>query len=407
MDRSSSFPYTAEENYYNNPDLIRRLPVHDDDVPKTTPYLDYTSYAVPEEVKIKRYIGSGVTFISLVAENLLSHPFVVLRRQCQVHQNAQKYHLQPFTLLPVMWRLYQHQGVTTLWKGVGSVLLVRGMSLGVDDLISKVTPWPKEISWHSSLKQFFQHTLLKSVSLAIVTPFYSASFVETVQSEIASEKPGILDVFREGFMRLLHWGSPSNGRMLPIWALIVPTITLGLAKYMFSSIVRSITLRILAAKHIARYEENGALPKDPYNSPAMHDIQLTASIVGAISSDIVFYPFETVIHRIHLQGTRTIIDNLDTGKSVLPILTNYSGALDCYESSIINEGISGLYKGFGALILQYTAHVALLKMSHWFLTQIGNLVQTPKNKPVEDDALKISPPAISNFTASRRSYLLP
>ncbi|XP_050506027.1 mitochondrial outer membrane protein SLC25A46-like [Diabrotica virgifera virgifera] len=406
MDRSNSFAYqyqNTDEPYFNNPDLIRRLPVHDDFL-KQEPFLDL-NYAYPEDIKVKKYIGSGVTFISLVAENLLSHPFVVLRRQCQVHQNAQKYHLQPFTLMPVVWRLYQHQGITSLWKGIGSVLLVKGMSLGVDDMISKVTPWPKDISWHSSLKQFCQHTLLKCLSLATVTPFYSASFVETVQSEIASEKPGILDVFKEGIMRLLHWGSPANGRMLPIWALIVPTITLGLAKYMFSMLVKGITIRILAVKSRARYEENGALPKDPYNTE-MQDIQLTASLVGLITTDILFYPFETVIHRIHLQGTRTIIDNLDTGRSVLPILTNYSGAIDCYESCLANEGVGGLYKGFGALILQYTIHVALIKMSHWILTQVGNLVvQSPKSQPKVP--AKISPPAISNLTVSRRSYLLP
>ena len=45
-----------------------------------------------------------------------------------------------------------------------------------------------------------QHLLLKSVSLAVITPFFSASLVETVQSEIASERPGILDVFKEGKM---------------------------------------------------------------------------------------------------------------------------------------------------------------------------------------------------------------
>ncbi|XP_056641486.1 mitochondrial outer membrane protein SLC25A46-like [Diorhabda sublineata] len=408
MDRSNTFTYShynKDDNFYNNPDLIRRLPINDDFLPKQEPFPDYNNYIHAEDIKVKRYIGSGVTFISLLAENLLSHPFVVLRRQCQVHQNAHKYHLQPFTLLPAVWRLYQHQGITTLWKGVGSVLLVKGISLGVEDVVSKVTPWPKEISSNSSLKHFLQHTMLKCVSLATVTPFYSASFVETVQSEIASEKPGILDVFREGLMRLLHWGSPTNGRMLPIWALIIPTITLGLAKYMFSMMVKGITVKILVARSKAKYEESGALPKDPYNSE-IQDIQLTASLVATISTDILFYPFETVIHRIHLQGTRTIIDNLDTGRSVLPILTNYSGALDCYESCLLNEGVCGLYKGFGALVLQYSAHIALLKMSHWILTHVGNLVSpNPKKKP--DVPVKVSPPAISNLTTSRRSYLLP
>lgn len=54
--------------------------------------------------------------------------------------------------------------------------------------------------------------LFLSVSLAIITPFYSASLVETVQSDIASEKPGIFDVFKEGVVRLVSWGSPQKGK---------------------------------------------------------------------------------------------------------------------------------------------------------------------------------------------------
>ena len=34
-----------------------------------------------------------------------------------------------------------------------------------------------------------QHLLLKAVSLAVVTPFYSVSIIESVQSDIASESP--------------------------------------------------------------------------------------------------------------------------------------------------------------------------------------------------------------------------
>lgn len=64
-------------------------------------------------------------------------------------------------------------------------------------------------------------------------PYYAASLVETVQSDIASEKPGILDVFREGSLRLLYWKLPQKGRMLPIWVLIGPTLAIGLTKYLF------------------------------------------------------------------------------------------------------------------------------------------------------------------------------
>lgn len=83
------------------------------------------------------------------------------------------------------------------------------------------------------MKQFGQHILLKCISIAVVMPFYSASLVETVQSDIASEKPGVFDVFREGAGRLLSWSAPQKGRMLPVWALLGPSVSLGISKYMF------------------------------------------------------------------------------------------------------------------------------------------------------------------------------
>lgn len=113
------------------------------------------------DTNVRKYIYTGVAAVSLITENLLSHPFVVLRRQCQVmsserlrfvfhtswvfqvHNRSKSYHLVPITLVPVIYSLHQHQGLTSLWKGLGSVLLVRGLTLGVEDLISKVTPWPK------------------------------------------------------------------------------------------------------------------------------------------------------------------------------------------------------------------------------------------------------------------------
>lgn len=103
----------------------------------------YESPEEEEELSLKKYLGGSVGLVSLITENLLSHPFVVLRRQCQVHHNSTRQHLIPFTLVPVIIHLHQRQGVTTLWKGLGSCLLVRGMSLAVEDFISKVTPWPK------------------------------------------------------------------------------------------------------------------------------------------------------------------------------------------------------------------------------------------------------------------------
>lgn len=44
-----------------------------------------------EEYSLRKYLGGSIGLISLITENLLSHPFVVLRRQCQVHHNSTKY----------------------------------------------------------------------------------------------------------------------------------------------------------------------------------------------------------------------------------------------------------------------------------------------------------------------------
>jgi len=76
------------------------------------------------------------------------------------------------------------------------------------------------------------------------------------------------------------------------------------------------------------------------------------------------------------QGTRTIIDNTDTGLEVLPIITRYDGAFDCYKTIVSEEGFAGLYKGFGALVLQYALHVAVLK-----ITRIGFDLMAPRQVP--------------------------
>lgn len=56
---------------------------------------------------------------------------------------SRKYHALPFSLVPVVIRLHQRQSMTVLWKGIGSALIVKGLTLAVEDVLSKITPWPK------------------------------------------------------------------------------------------------------------------------------------------------------------------------------------------------------------------------------------------------------------------------
>lgn len=91
------------------------------------------------------YIGTSIRIASLIAENILSHPFVVLRRQCQVHHSSGKKHLFPFTLVPVTINLVKAQGLGTVWKGLGSTLEVKGLSIGLEEVIAKLLSPPKYV----------------------------------------------------------------------------------------------------------------------------------------------------------------------------------------------------------------------------------------------------------------------
>ncbi|XP_020802910.1 solute carrier family 25 member 46 isoform X2 [Drosophila serrata] len=364
------------DNINADQDAIHKLQYLTLDDPLSLP-LDKHKYIDNQEddTSIRKYLVVGVQWVSLVTENLLSHPFIVLRRQCQVFNASKRYHLHPFSLLPSIVHLHRRQGVTTLWKGVGSCLLVRGMTLAIDDVISKFTSWPKDVDSRTTLKRFGQHIILKCISIGLVVPFHAASLVETVQSDIASEKPGLFDVFREGSLRLFYWSSPQKGRMLPAWALIGPSVSFGITKYLFNLVIRGISSRIMRRRITLSPEKSGKL----VDSTLEHqNAEIYASLIAMLTTEVIFFPLETILHRLQLQGTRTIIDNLDNGYAVVPILTNYQGFVDCYQTTMVTEGVGGLYKGFGAMILQFVAHVAVIKLAKWIVNQITEVIS---NRP--------------------------
>ena len=46
-----------------------------------------------------------------------------------------------------------------------------------------------------------------------------------------------------------------------------------------------------------------------------------------------------------------------TGNGVLPVTSQYTGPVDCLCSILRDEGMTGLFKGFGALLMQYMIQV--------------------------------------------------
>lgn len=97
----------------------------------------------PDTEPAQQYSDVGFRLASILIENLVAHPCIVLRRQCQVHRTAQKYHLTPLSLFPVIVKLQQRQGLITLWKGAPSVFIVRGLAMATETALSELTPLPR------------------------------------------------------------------------------------------------------------------------------------------------------------------------------------------------------------------------------------------------------------------------
>ncbi|XP_029427717.1 solute carrier family 25 member 46 [Rhinatrema bivittatum] len=311
--------------------------------------------------QLNKFAGFGIGLASLFTENVLAHPCIVLRRQCQVNYHARNYHLTPFTIINIMYNFSKTQGPRALWKGMGSTFIVQGITLGAEGIISEFTPLPRELSHKWSIRQIAGHLLLKGVTYVIATPFYSASLIETVQSEIIRDNPGILDCIKEGMGRVMGMGVPHSKRLLPLLVLTFPTVLHGVLHYIISSVVQKIILFILKKKNVTGFltENSGEVQStlDAYFP------ELIASFAGSLCADVVLYPLETVMHRLHIQGTRTIIDNTDLGYEVLPINTQYEGMRDCMNSIKQEEGMLGFYKGFGAVIVQYALHATVLQIT--------------------------------------------
>ncbi|XP_054159690.1 solute carrier family 25 member 46-like [Oppia nitens] len=290
--------------------------------------------------------------VNVMTQYLITHPFVVIRRQTQVTLRSQVYHLTPFTVIAFIVSLQSKQGFGVLWKGIASVFITKAIQIGFESVIAELTTFPKDISSkRKSFECICQHLILKGMAIILVTPFMCSGSAETVQSSIATENPGIFDTIWEGFRRITHW---KMDRKLPIWLICGPTLSYHLGYYIISNCIQNIAFYARTADIKDKNNENTFTNK-------YRDIM--NNFWGQLVADIMLFPLQTVLMRLYLQGTRTIIDNIEKPNAVIPILSNYESTSDCITTIVKNEGKSGLFKGFGALVLQYSIHYLILRLT--------------------------------------------
>jgi len=366
--------------------------------PKRKNYTDESTFVRPGSLKS----SSMLRLADILCHHVLLHPFVALRRTCQVNRKCSAYVcVQPFTLVPFMFHQQRKQGLISLYKGLSSELLVKGLALGTETALANYMDWPRESSSKRYLEDSLKILALRGMSIALSTPFLCSAVIETVQSVIVvRDRPSFVECFREGFFRLLHLRSTPSNRIVPIWLLILPTVFYHVAHYAIWHLARncieffkSYFLSPKRQKEWAcserRYKKyDSSLAED---SNWQHDLtsitesletsvdqsdieidsnQISNSIIASLIADVTLLPIETILYSLYVQGTRTIIDNCDQTTVVLPVLTNYDGFVDCHQSIMRFEGSMGLFKGLGAIILQYSIHFFLFRSLHYLLKEI-------------------------------------
>jgi len=189
------------------------------------------------------------------------------------------------------------------------------------------------------------------------------------QSEIVRDdsSSGLLDCVREGLTRLLGVGAPHSHRLLPLSSLLLPAALHAILRYAVAASVQQAALWL--------YRRGRKQRADPANPLDAYFPELAAAWAGSLVADVLLFPLETALHRLELQGTRTIIDATDgavaSGNAgsplVLPVNTQYDGFSDCLHAIRRKEGAAGFYRGFGALAAQYALHGALLAAARTLL----------------------------------------
>lgn len=182
------------------------------------------------------------------------------------------------------------------------------------------------------------------------------------------EPRSIVTFCKDACYRLIGWyTSRGHGRLISFYSLVLPSIVYGILRYSVKMTLSSYLLK-------KRTKENGALDAEQINeSPTqmkdMYYAELASNFFASLLTDVMLFPLETVFLRLHLQGTRTIIDDTDKGYGVVPLCTSYDGVVDCFNTIHRQEGFSGFYKGFGALCLQYFVQFIILKGTKIFYSE--------------------------------------
>ncbi|XP_055351242.1 solute carrier family 25 member 46-A-like [Paramacrobiotus metropolitanus] len=333
-------------------------------------------------------ITTSSGLIDFTLHRIVAHPFVILRRQCQVNAWSRKTHILPLSLVPVVYRLVDKHKIEALIKGIHGVLI---FDLGVfvcDGLISVYSGLPSFAFHHQEWNIKIQYYAAKFLGACLVGPAYAAVVQATVQATQNTAHRNALDFLKLVGMRYSVWHIPGSGhplrRVMPVWIVGPLYGCYFMAKLLIASTCQ--WRLFIWLKHrkdprrhlpdIADHQRNEIsmyLPsksKNPSTKGTLGNLlqRYEARAVALIFADVLLYPVETVLNRLCIQGTKVAVDNLDTGIDAIPTVFSYRSPLQCATNILRTSGMTGFYKGIGVLFLQATLYAVLFGGANFLIT---------------------------------------
>jgi solute carrier family 25, member 46 len=290
--------------------------------------------------------------------------YCLSRRQAQIQSESTRAYLTPISSMRMIYTMKYQQGIGALWKGCFSSLILMTCETISNNLIDELAPFD-----YPSLR--IKHMILKAINSFLLIPLYSVHLLRSVQSDLTVVNQwSPLTIFIEPFQRILGIKTGVYARALPLWYLISFSIPYFVARHAIQNVLHR------SFEDIREHHTNRDEPITTVQQTQMETIddiecqlidripnlvdrsfrQLEANLFAVFVSTFLLYPYETVLNRLFVQGTRTIVDDLDkTVVGCVAINTRYMGFFDCCRTIMETEGNwgRGFFKGIGFLMLKF------------------------------------------------------
>jgi solute carrier family 25 protein 46 len=272
-----------------------------------------------------------------------------------------------------MTTIATHHGSPSILGGLGgelAVIILQGLS---ENMLNESRYLPKSWSDVNGVTAFLGHLANQCIGFLLSSPFYAASIVESVQSHVDGDTSTLLSSMESGISRILGRESRSP-HFLPLYITTPLFIGYSLLQYSTEILVQSCLNRLTSLTQTSETNSSESSILSVFYP------QLLSGTISTAVSGMLLYPLQTVLHRLVVQGTQTVIDNTETGVGCVPVHTAYRGFVDCWGRVIQEEGWSGLYKGFSALLLQVVLGMAILQTAKVIFTQFARDIQSGRRQ---------------------------